>query len=116
MKLLVIASVVKCTLNKRIKPEIYFYCDSHGNEVDLIIGKRGTLTPVEIKSAATFSTDFIKCLDRFWASGVERVSVGFVLYNGEQQFSIRCVSVMNMPQIKDMWKTLTATRKHAEYV
>lgn len=71
---LVIAEIVKGALNKGIRPEIYFFRDSRGNEVDFLIREKGELTPVEIKSAGTFSMDFVKGLNRFQALGLSRRS------------------------------------------
>ena len=62
---MIIANIVKGALNQGIRPEIYFFRDSHGNEVDLLIRENGALSPVEIKSAATFSPDLLKGLERF---------------------------------------------------
>jgi len=104
---LVIADIVKGAFNKGIRPEIYFFRDSHGNEIDLIIREKGVLTPVEIKSAATFSTDFVKKLEWFQTLGIKRVTSGAVLYNGEQPFNVRGVRVLNPLQVEDVWKTLT---------
>ena len=103
----VIAEVVKAALNRGIRPEIHFFRDSHGNEVDLLIRERGVITPVEIKSAATFSTDFFKGLERFQALRIKRVAAGAVLYNGEQTFNVRGVRVLNPLHVEDIWKTLT---------
>lgn len=108
---LVIADIVKCALNKGIRPEIYFFRDSHGNEVDLLIREKGVLTPVEIKSAATFSKDFVKQLKWFQTLGIKRVATGAVLYNGEQQFNIRGVRIFNPLHREDIWETLTAPSK-----
>lgn len=105
---LVIADIVKGALNRGIRPEVYFFRDSHGNEVDLLIKENGTLIPVEIKSAATFSTDFIKGLEKFKALGASRLASGTVLYNGEQRFDIRGVRIFNPLHIEDLWKTLTS--------
>jgi hypothetical protein len=105
---LVIAEIVKGALNRGIRPELYFFRDSHGNEVDLLIRKEGELIPVEIKSAATFSPDFLKGLERFRALGAARVAAGAVLYNGEQRFSIRGVRVFNPLHVEDLWETLTS--------
>ena len=65
------------------------------------------LTPVEIKSAATFSKDFVKGLERFQALGIARVATGAVLYNGEQRFSVRGAGVSNPLHVEDIWETLT---------
>jgi hypothetical protein len=104
---LVIADIVKAALNKGIRPESYFFRDSHGNEVDLLIREKGALTPVEIKSATTFSTDFVKGLEWFQTLGIKRVAAGAVLYNGEQPFDVRGVRVLNPLHVEDIWETLT---------
>lgn len=104
---LVIVDIVKSALNRGIRPEIYFFRDSHGNEVDLLIREKGWLRPVEIKSAATFSTEFVKRLEWFKSLGVKRIMPGMVLYNGEQSFTVREVRALNPLYVKDIWKTLT---------
>lgn len=105
---LVIADIVKGALNRGLRPEIYFFRDSRGNEVDLLIRENGRLIPVEIKSAATFSPDFVKGLERFRALGLDRVAAGAVLYDGEQRFEVGGVRVFNPLHVDDLWKTLTA--------
>ena len=105
---LIVADIVKGALNKGIRPEIYFFRDSHGNEVDLLVREKGVLTPVEIKSAGTFSVDFIKGLELFQTLEVKRVAAGVVLYNGEQQFNVRGVRIFNPLLLEDIWETLTA--------
>ena len=113
----VIADIVKAALNREIRPEIYFFRDSHGTEVDLLIREKGELMPVEIRSAATFSTDFVKGLERFRALGLDRVTTGAILSNGEQQFSIRGARIFNPLLVEDLWETLTssARRKAPEH-
>lgn len=108
---LVIADIVKGALNKGVRPQIYFFRDSHANEVDLIIREKGMLIPVEIKSAATFSIDFVKGLECFQRLGIKRVAAGAVLYNGEQQFIAREVTISNPLFVKDIWESLTGLSK-----
>lgn len=105
---LIIADIVKGALNKGIRPEIYFFRDSHGNEVDVLIREKGVMTPVEIKSSGTFSVDFVKGVERFRALGITRVSAGAVLYNGEQQFNVRGTRIFNPLLVDNIWETLTA--------
>ncbi len=105
---LVIADIVKSALNRGIRPEIYFFRDSHGNEIDLLVREKGKLTPVEIKSAATFSTDFVKRIEWFQTLGVKRVLPGAVLYNGERPFNVRGVRILNPLDVEDIWLTLTS--------
>lgn len=75
--------------------ELYFYRDSHGNEVNLLMRDEGRITPVEIKSSSTFHPDFLKGIERFRAIAGERVDEGFLLYNGEQSLRVRGVRVLN---------------------
>ncbi|MEW6218020.1 MAG: ATP-binding protein [Thermodesulfobacteriota bacterium] len=103
---LVMADVMKGALNKGIRPDLSFFRDSHGNEVDLLINERGVLTPVEIKSAATFSPDFVKNLEWLQTVGIKRLAAGTVLYNGAQPFHVRGVRALNPLQVDDLWATL----------
>jgi hypothetical protein len=103
---LVIADIVKSALNRGIRPEIYFVRDSHGNEIDLLVREKGVLAPVEIKSASTFSTDFINQLEWFQTLGLKRVLPGTVLYSGERPFNVRGVRVFNPLDVEDIWQTL----------
>jgi predicted AAA+ superfamily ATPase len=105
---LVIAEIAKGALNRGIRPELYFYRDSHGHEVDLLIRESGRLTPVEIKSAGTFSGDFVKGLERFRELAGDRVTQGSVLYNGEQEFHVHGVRAFNPLQVEDVWESVTA--------
>ncbi len=111
---LVITEIMKGALNRGIRPEVYFFRDLHGNEVDLLIREGGSLTPVEIKSAATFSVEFIKGIERFAGLGVERVNPGVVLYGGEPQPGswsetvVRGIRVLNPFAVEDIWQTLAA--------
>lgn len=92
---LVIADVLKARYNTGQRPELFFYRDSQGNEVDLLIRDAGFITPVEIKSASTFTPHFIQGLDRFHALGAGRCAPGVVLYTGEQRFTVHGVRVFN---------------------
>jgi hypothetical protein len=92
---LVIADALKSFCNAGKRPELYFYRDSHGNEVDLLIRDEGTITPVEIKSSSTFNPDFLKGIRHFRAVAGDRVSDGFLLYNGQHSFAVNGVQVLN---------------------
>ena len=46
----IIAELVKSKFNKGEKPAFFFWRDSNGNEVDLIVEQETKLIPIEIKS------------------------------------------------------------------
>ena len=105
---LVISEIAKGALNRGFRPEISFFRDAHGNEVDLLIRENGRLIPVEIKSAATFSTTFLKGLDRFRSLALPGLAPGFVLYNGDHEHRVHGVRALNPLQSPDLWETLTS--------
>ena len=92
---LVILEILKARLNCGKRPELFFYRDTHGNEVDLVIKQGRKLIPLEIKSAATFTPDFLKGIDRFGKMAGDRCTPGFVLYNGNEQYTLRGTRVIN---------------------
>lgn len=106
---LVLMEIVKGGCNRGIRPELYFFRDSNGNEVDVILRERGMLYPLEIKSAATFSTHFVKGLERFRALNPERCLPGAVLYDGMQSQSFKDMAVLNPLEVDDLWDTLISS-------
>ncbi|GHU19813.1 ATPase [Betaproteobacteria bacterium] len=77
----VIIEVCKHLLNSGETPDLYFYRDKQQREVDLIVSRNGRLTPVEIKSAATFSPDFAKGI-RFFRENFKDTDTGVIVFNG----------------------------------
>jgi predicted AAA+ superfamily ATPase len=92
---LLILEILKSRLNYGKRPELFFYRDTHGNEVDLIIRAARNLIPFEIKSAVTFTPDFLKGIERFRKIAGDRCSKGYVLYNGHEQYTLKGTRVFN---------------------
>lgn len=63
----VVSELLKNYYNRGREPDAYFWRDSKGRELDLVIDQGDRLAAVEIKSGETFSDDFLKTL-RFWRS------------------------------------------------
>jgi uncharacterized protein len=103
---LVIAEVLKGACNRGRRPDLFFYRDSHGNEVDLIIRESGKLTPIEIKSAATFAPDFTKGIARMGDAGIKPLAPGVVLYNGDRSFNVHGVRAFDPLRVDDLWSEL----------
>ena len=104
---LIILEVLKFFYNQGTRPDVYFFRDSKGNEVDLLIRVQGRLLPVEIKSAATFSRAFLKGIKRLQSIASDCLDYGVVLYNGEEQFQIHNIQVFNpIKRIQELKKLL----------
>jgi len=92
---LMILEIRKAMFNRGKRPDLYFYRDSNGNEVDLLIRKHSGILPVEIKSSATFNNNFLKGIDHFRKVSADCLQHAYVLYNGKDQFNIRNTTVCN---------------------
>jgi predicted AAA+ superfamily ATPase len=92
---MLIMEVLKARLNRGLRPDLYFYRDSNGVEVDLLIAHGLSVLPIEIKSASTFTPDFVKGISSLKKVLGDRCRDGMVFYNGEQEFSFRDTKITN---------------------
>jgi predicted AAA+ superfamily ATPase len=81
--------VSECLKNKQnlnqYDTKIYYWRDNNGVEIDMIIESGNKISPVEIKSAQTYSNDFSRSLKKFMLySGT---SQGTIVYNGTAGFN-----------------------------
>jgi predicted AAA+ superfamily ATPase len=76
----VVGELVKERFNKNLPLNLYFWRDSTGNEVDIIIDKGTTLYPVEIKAGKTITSDYFKNF-QFW-NKIAGTEEGAVIYAG----------------------------------
>ncbi len=79
---MVIMNFLKEAYNRGINGGFYFYRDSNGNEVDLLVKKGSQYSCYEIKSASTFHPDFTKGLQNFRKNYPELIKDSFVIYTG----------------------------------
>ncbi len=81
---LVVIECLKARYNRGEMPDLYFFRDSNGNEVDLVWQEGSALAAVEIKSASTFSMSLLQGLRRFRSVAPE-FAKGFLVFNGTAQ-------------------------------
>jgi predicted AAA+ superfamily ATPase len=85
----VVSEALKNFVHRGLRPDVYFWRDSSGHEIDLLIeAGGGRLVPVEAKSGQTFNADFVKEL-AWWrqVSGLE--AAGVVVYGGDQSTTFK---------------------------
>lgn len=61
----VVAELMKRRFHDGVEPDIYFWRDSAGHELDILIDLGNQLIPVEVKSGHTIAKDYFKGLN-FW--------------------------------------------------
>lgn len=95
---LCVLEVLKSRLNQGLSPNLYFWRDVSGHEVDLIGEWGGKIHAIEIKWSSTFNPDHLKNLKAFkkLASAKSELPIEQTLiYNGENQGLIGDVDVLN---------------------
>ncbi len=80
----VIMEALKDRFNAGESAEMYFYRDSEGNEVDLLLPTGGKLHAIEIKAGATINPDYFKGLKIFATHHPSAIEGGGVVYGGTQ--------------------------------
>lgn len=80
---LIVSEALKARLNSGREPRLYFWQDSHRNEVDLVYEKQRKLIPIEIKSAMTWSRELAQNISKF-QQAVSDSETGYLLYAGDQ--------------------------------
>ena len=84
---MIVLEALKSRFNQGQTPNLYFYRDSHGNEIDLLYASGRELVGIEVKSSSTFTPHFKKSLLRF-SEKQQPLQSSYVVYNGEgRQFS-----------------------------
>ena len=81
----VLAELYKKRLNANHRPEFYFWRDSNGNEVDLLMAENGKLLPVEIKAAQTPRGSLFKGLAYWKKLAGEKGGEATLIYAGEMK-------------------------------
>ncbi|OGT33011.1 MAG: AAA family ATPase [Gammaproteobacteria bacterium RIFCSPHIGHO2_02_FULL_39_13] len=90
---MVAIELMKARFNQGRDPRLYFYRDSQQYEIDLIYQMGSELIPIEIKSAQTFSPDFIKNIEYFCK--LKKCKKSYVIYNGNQNMTFKNTTLIN---------------------
>lgn len=78
---MVMTEALKARLNSGNTPDLYFYRDQRGFEIDLLLAENRKLYPFEIKAARTWSNTFSTNLKRF-SERESKIQPGTVIYAG----------------------------------
>ena len=82
----VVSEIYKTESNKINQSQLYFWRDNKGLEIDLLIDSGKKILPVEIKSANTFSKDYLKNV--FYWNALSAGKGGMLVYGGDKSFNL----------------------------
>jgi predicted AAA+ superfamily ATPase len=80
---LIVSEFLKRRWNDGRPADLYFWRDSGGVEIDLILEQGGELTPIEIKSGATVTADFTSNLKKWVRFSGNSTQPSYLIYGGE---------------------------------
>ncbi len=96
---MIIMNFLKDRLNRGLEGGLYFYRDSNGNEVDLLVKSGSQYGCFEIKSSATFHPDFTKGLKYFYKYFPDYVKESAVIYSGQTMAGLDGIQVLGFSDI-----------------
>lgn len=97
----VVSEFLKQGLNAGQTPELFFWRDSAGNEVDLVYETPDGLQAVEIKSGATFASDWLKGLKKWQALPGNFARKPMLVYGGTQTHARENVNLIGWQALLD---------------
>jgi predicted AAA+ superfamily ATPase len=95
---MVVIDILKSRYNHGKEPELYYFRDQHGMEIDLCISHNRNLQPIEIKSAKTYDFSMASNI-RSFLNFADNTVKPTVVYAGEQNVSVKEISFVNFREM-----------------
>lgn len=99
---LVVLEALKCRYNQGLTPNLYFFRDSQGHEIDLLYKSGRDLIGVEVKSASTWTKSFKKALNRF-SDQQSELAERYVVYSGKEISFSDGVKALPYTQVSELF-------------
>lgn len=99
---MVVMEALKARLHRGKESGLYFFRDSNGLEIDMILDRRPTPVPIEIKSSMTFHEDFMKNLRRF-GELTGSSDPGWLVYSGDMETRSEKTRIVNFRNTGDIF-------------
>jgi hypothetical protein len=102
----VISEVLKNRMHQGLEPRLYYFRQTRGPEVDLVVDRGSELSLLEAKSAETIAGDFFASLlqlrDTLRETGERRAVSCFIAFGGDQKQRRHDVTVLPFPQVDEV--------------
>ena len=109
----VVIEALKTRLNLGLEPNLYFFRNSNGLEIDLILQEQNKLKLFEIKSGKSLNDEFCRNMKNFSAKYNEEIASdstkGTVIYSGETYESYKDFGFYNFSNIPQLFESKTST-------
>jgi len=95
----VLSELFKRQFNQGVRPNLYFWRDSQGHEIDVLIDKGDKLIPIEIKAGQTINSDYFKGI-HYWQDLSKQKEGAQLIYAGEENQIRSSIEILS-------WKSLS---------
>jgi|688.fasta_scaffold44791_6 predicted AAA+ superfamily ATPase len=82
---MIISDMMKRRFHHGLPPNVYFWRDKTGHEIDCLLEEGATLTPLEIKSSATITSEMFDGLARWSSMTNSALENGVLIYGGHEK-------------------------------
>lgn len=105
---MVISEIKKHFYHKGHTPNLYYWRDSNGVEIDCIIEKSpDNITSLEIKAGETFTKDYLKSITRFEKlSNTNLENDKFLIYNGHEERTVNGIKLLSWNSLPNIIQEL----------
>lgn len=98
---MVVLEALKSRYNAGQESELYFFRDTRGMEIDLLLNENRQLMPMEIKAARTWNKDFVSNIEKF-RKVVPNALPGAVIYAGDLTPTVKDVKFVNFSETRKL--------------
>lgn len=92
---MVVTEVLKHRYNQGLDGGVFFYRDSHQNEVDILLKQGGQITAIEVKSAMTYNVSFEKSLRQISDWIKTPIAKKAIVYSGDFENTNGDIKLLN---------------------
>jgi uncharacterized protein len=98
----VVGELLKRSMNSGLEPNIYFWRDRTGNEIDIIFDTVDALIPLEVKSGKTIVPDYFNGFKKWIDITGEPDAQGWLVYAGDESQNRKECRVVAWNRISDV--------------
>ena len=102
----VVMEVIKHRYNHGLLGGVYFYRDSHQNEVDILMKQEGVITAIEVKASMTYHTSFNRHLSHLQEWTTTPIARKIIVYTGDFENTSGDISLINYRHLHQYLPTI----------
>ena len=99
----IISELMKSRLNQGERPDLFFWRDSNGNEVDVIAEHQGKLMPLEVKSGKTLTKESTTGLQKWLSLTKDKSTSPTLIYGGTESYRHHDIKIIGWRESGDIF-------------